>query len=225
MEKYDVIINNLLQHSGSNRVETKVDSSPEAVAQTVTAFVNGCGGDLLLGVDEGKKIVGFRNGQQFRLDIQKYLLKNIAPVAPFSINLLIYNFKPLMLISVWEGANKPYSYKSNIYFRKNGENKIVDINENVGDETNEETSEETIEGADLNSLHITEGVKVELLKLYAFIKENPFVRVSEIQTHINKSSATVERYLKILRDNRLIHFEGSRNHKIGGYKTISALDD
>ena len=66
---------------------------------------------------------------------------------------------------------------------------------------------------------ITEGVKAELLKIYAFIKDNPLSKVSDIQRYINKSYATIERYLKILKDNGLISFAGSRNN-IGGYKII-----
>ncbi|MDR1341087.1 MAG: hypothetical protein LBK58_13685 [Prevotellaceae bacterium] len=48
---------------------------------------------------------------------------------------------------------------------------------------------------------------------------------SDIKKHIDKSDATVKRYLKILKDNSLISFVGSRNNKIGGYKIADNIND
>jgi ATP-dependent DNA helicase RecG len=45
---------------------------------------------------------------------------------------------------------------------------------------------------------------------------------TDIQKHINKSDATVERYLKILKDNNLIEYAGAK--KSGGYKIINSDD-
>jgi predicted HTH transcriptional regulator len=80
-------------------------------------------------------------------------------------------------------------------------------------------------GLMLNGNLTSESVKAELLKIYSVIKENPSAKVSDIQNYINKSDATVERYLKILKNNRLISFVGSRNNKIGGYKIIDVAND
>jgi Mn-dependent DtxR family transcriptional regulator len=44
------------------------------------------------------------------------------------------------------------------------------------------------------------------------------VRIIDIEKHTKKSNATVERYLKLLRDNKLIEYVGSR--KFGGYKIL-----
>jgi ATP-dependent DNA helicase RecG len=87
------------------------------------------------------------------------------------------------------------------------------------------TNEGASEGANLNIEGISEGVKTELLKIYLFIKENSFVKIPEIQRYINKSDATIKRYLKILKDNQLISFVGSRNKKIGGYQIVTTSSD
>ena len=77
----------------------------------------------------------------------------------------------------------------------------------------------------MNIEGITDTVKTELLHIYTFIKRNPLVKVSDIQRHINKSNATAERYLKILKDNGLIIFDGSGNRKIGGYIIVDTAND
>ncbi|MDR1180461.1 MAG: putative DNA binding domain-containing protein [Bacteroidales bacterium] len=475
MESNDLIIKNLLQQTANDRIEIKTNATLDAIAKTITAFINGRGGDLLLGVDENKKILGLDNAQQYTIEILDYLTKNIVPTAPVSVNLIHYNSKPLILIGVWEGANKPYSYRLKIYNRSNGRNiiagnrvvtqlienrkaadsnwermsalavelsdldlyeikKTIDIviegnpDKKFADEedfliqhglmlngnltnagvllfgknparfipqskirltvypdrkstnvfledkyfdghifsniTNifnyldalfgktirvdgllrtekknypelalregilnaivhrdyhsfkgfmhisayadrteisnygglpdgisiadlkkehpsilrnpdianicfvrkyiemagsgsirmladckkngfkmpvwkeanniltltfpdvfHAKSEGASEGANLDIEGISGNVKVELLKIYSFIKENPSAKVSDIQTYINKSNATVERYLKILKDNRLISFIGSRNNKIGGYKIVDTAND
>ncbi|MDR2679975.1 MAG: putative DNA binding domain-containing protein [Tannerella sp.] len=128
MESNDLIIKNLLQQDANDRIEIKANATLDGIAKTITAFINGRGGDLLLGVDESKKIVGWNNAHQYRTDIQNYLAENIVPTAPVSVNLFEYNSKPLILISVWEGSNKPYSYNLKIYQRTGSRNVPVDAN-------------------------------------------------------------------------------------------------
>ena len=486
MENNDLIIKNLLQ-SANDRVEFKTNATLDSIAKTITAFINTQGGDMLLGVDDNNNVIGLQNIEQTIIEIQDYLAQNLIPAAPVSIHPFRYKNKDLILISVWEGANKPYSYKLNFYYRngnktvisdnkniemlisdrknadfswermavlgaeikdldlyevkktmdmdvekyphknytdeedfliktgllmngnftnacivlfgknptqfipqskirltvypskisantfledrwfdgnlfsnitaifnyldalygktikidgllrteknnypeialregilnamvhrdynslkgflqiavysdrteisnfgslpdgisildlkkehrsilrnpdianicfirryiemagtgsiriiseckKNGfklprwkeENNILTLtfpevahskNEGANEGANEGTNEGTNEGANLHIEGITEGVKAELLKIYVFIKENSLVKISEIQRHINKSDATVERYLKILKDNGLISFAGSRNNKIGGYKIVDAANE
>jgi len=49
-------------------------------------------------------------------------------------------------------------------------------------------------------------------------KENQSVKHANIKQIVNKSDATIERYLKILKDNGLIEYVGSK--KTGGYKVV-----
>ena len=44
------------------------------------------------------------------------------------------------------------------------------------------------------------------------------IKTSEIEVFINKSNATTERYLKILRENNYIEYVGAS--KTGGYKIL-----
>ncbi|MDR2906525.1 MAG: hypothetical protein LBU91_00850, partial [Bacteroidales bacterium] len=55
----------------------------------------------------------------------------------------------------------------------------------------------------------------DLESILHFINENPFVKSSQIEEFSNKSATTIERYIKILKDNNLIEHIGAR--KTGGY--------
>ena len=63
---------------------------------------------------------------------------------------------------------------------------------------------------------VKEGVKQELEQVLLFLKSNPSKKTPEIATHINKGISTIERYLKLLKENGLIEFVGAP--KTGGYK-------
>jgi predicted HTH transcriptional regulator len=204
MENTDLIIKNLLQQTESDRIEVGTKIPLDAIAISVTEFINGDGGDMLLGVDENRKVVGVINAQQYRNEIRDYLSKKIVPVPPVSINLFIFHLKPLIVIHAWEGADKPYSYNQQIYHR----------------EKPAETGEEIPEESESNFETVSKGVESELKQIYMYIKEIGTANTSDLVTLTNKSLATVKRYLKILKARKMIHFIGSRNHKIGGYKVI-----
>jgi ATP-dependent DNA helicase RecG len=117
MDSNSFLIDNLLQQAENERIKLKASAKLEAIAKEITAFINGHGGDLILGVDDNKNIIGIENAQQFAFDIKTFLSDNIVPVAPISVLSISYRHKDLILISVWEGANKPYSFKQVIYNR------------------------------------------------------------------------------------------------------------
>jgi len=117
MDNNSFIIDNLLQQAENDRVELKASAKLDTIAKEITAFINTHGGDLIVGVDDNKNITGIENAQQFAVDIQTYLTKNIVPIAPISVLPISYKNKELILISVWEGAKKPYSFNQVIYNR------------------------------------------------------------------------------------------------------------
>lgn len=54
------IIDNLLEQEEDIRIAFKANPNIDTIGKTITAFINTQGGDLLLGVDEHKKIVGVK---------------------------------------------------------------------------------------------------------------------------------------------------------------------
>ena len=117
MDNNSFIIDNLLQQAENDRIELKASAELDTIAKVITAFINSHGGDLILGVDDNKNIIGLENAEQFAVNIQNYLTNNIVPIAPISVLPISYKQKELILISVWEGAKKPYSFNQVIYNR------------------------------------------------------------------------------------------------------------
>lgn len=118
------IINNLLQKDESVRLELKTTAHITSIAKTITAFINTQGGDILIGVSDNKEIIGVENANRLRNRIQHQLIDSIIPNAPISSQVIRYKGKDLILISVWEGANKPYQYKGQIFTRENDRTKL-----------------------------------------------------------------------------------------------------
>ena len=65
-------------------------------------------------------------------------------------------------------------------------------------------------------------LKDKLMQIYSFIEQNPLVKIASIEQFVQKSNKTVRRYLKILKDNKLIEYIGS--DKTGGYQTIKTTE-
>jgi predicted HTH transcriptional regulator len=64
-----------------------------------------------------------------------------------------------------------------------------------------------------------ERVKKELMHLYYFIEQNPLSKIEAIEKFNKKSNATNKRYIKMLKDNKLIEYIGS--DKTGGYRIVT----
>lgn len=108
------VIDNLLRQNESDVLEFKKNYSADVIAKNVTAMLNNRGGDILIGVTEEKEVIGIEKN----VDIDKLLnklLSEIAPSAPIDVQLVEYNGKTILMIRVWEGSQKPYSYKGTIY--------------------------------------------------------------------------------------------------------------
>ncbi|WP_149241738.1 ATP-binding protein [Dyadobacter sp. 32] len=111
------IIDNLLQREESVRLRFIENADIDVLAKSITAFINTEGGDVVVGVDGNKKVVGVNDAQRQLVTIQQDLVRLIRPTAPISVQLIRYNQHDLLLISVWEGARKPYQYDGVIYNR------------------------------------------------------------------------------------------------------------
>lgn len=113
------IIQNLLQQDEGVRLELKSQADLDQIAITITALINTQGGDMIIGVDKNKNVVGVENAFEQCSSIQKDLVERIKPTAPISVKVINYKKKDVILISVWEGAKKPYSFNNIIYNRDN----------------------------------------------------------------------------------------------------------
>lgn len=124
------IIDNLLQQNESDRLVFKQQTTEEELAPFVTSMLNGRGGDIVLGIDKNKKVVGIHGVET--QSISNILKTRIRPFAPIEVNQIDYEGKEVVLISVWEGAQKPYHFDGKIY-KKVGEAYVIASNENLGE--------------------------------------------------------------------------------------------
>ena len=125
------IIDNLLRQNESESLEFRVSMTKDSIAKMVTAMLNTHGGDILVGVNDNKEVVGLKsrtNASRLLND----LTSDIQPSAPIDIQSVVYQEKNLLLIRVWEGTQKPYSYKGVIY-QKKGQGAVSGVNQMIAD--------------------------------------------------------------------------------------------
>lgn len=125
------IIDNLLRQNKSDSLEFRKSMTKDSIAKAVTIMLNTHGGDILVGVDANKNVVGLKS--QVNVDrLLNDLTFDIQPAAPIDIQSIVYQEKNLLLIRVWEGTQKPYSYKGIIY-QKEGQGSASGMNQLIAD--------------------------------------------------------------------------------------------
>ncbi|MCC5938027.1 MAG: putative DNA binding domain-containing protein [Lunatimonas sp.] len=112
------IIKNLLDQPEGERLELKAGIDYDAISKVITSFINTKGGDLVIGVNEDKSVSEIGIDESTKMKIMNFLIQEIRPIAPIFANIFPYKKKNVMLISVWEGAEKPYYFNNTIYIRQ-----------------------------------------------------------------------------------------------------------
>lgn len=113
------IIDNLLKQDRSDRLVFLPKIDKDTLAMSVTAMLNGSGGDILVGVDDEKNVLGIPIVEEE--GVQRDLTNRIRPVAPIDVHSIECEGKNILLVSVWEGAQKPYHYDGKIFQMMGGE--------------------------------------------------------------------------------------------------------
>ena len=104
----------LIQQGEGAKLEFKRDDvRPEALAKEIVAFSNMNGGQILLGVEDDKKISGIQkeNLQEWLMDtvIRKYLYPSIMP----DYEEVVFEKKKVAVVTIPQGNAKPYVLKHN----------------------------------------------------------------------------------------------------------------
>ena len=119
------IIDNLLEQQKGERLEFKTKPEIDAIGKVITSFVNGQGGDLIIGINDKKEIIGISEADFHCENIRIALVERIKPTAPITVQTVPYKGVDVILISVWEGGRKPYQYNGIIYDRSGKISKIA----------------------------------------------------------------------------------------------------
>lgn len=108
-----IIIENLLANTKGRNVRFYDTLNIDELGQTMCAFLNGHGGDVLFGIGNDDKQTCIK--RDWKNKIQNETINKLIPSAPISSNIIEYKGKEVLLISIWPGARKPYNFKGKIY--------------------------------------------------------------------------------------------------------------
>ncbi|MEO1816409.1 MAG: RNA-binding domain-containing protein [Acetobacterium sp.] len=102
---------------GENKyVEFKSDYT-KTLLKTVSAFVNYHDGIILIGIDDNRQLVGVKNANQMRLNLENTINDAIEPRPYYEIAVETHEGKEVILIRVYKGENTPYLYDKRAYKR------------------------------------------------------------------------------------------------------------
>jgi len=124
----------LVESSEGRTLEFKRELPPrlDKVLQTVVAFANGSGGDLIVGIDDKREVLGI---DQDPLEVEERLASaihdSISPLPGVYFQTVAWQGKTLFRIKVLPGPNKPYYLRANgpeagSYVRVAATNRLAD---------------------------------------------------------------------------------------------------
>jgi len=115
---YTTYIESILLKKESATLEFKATYNKEQVGKVICSFLNGKGGQVVIGLDENYQIKGVTKADEKADEIARFLEKEIVPEPAISVDVQSYKGKKLILINVWQGTNQPYILKGGVYLRK-----------------------------------------------------------------------------------------------------------
>lgn len=116
--KSEQIIKDILTKAEGSVLEFKESINKNVIAKTVCAFLNGSGGQILIGVKDDKSISGVKNAGDQVDFLSRFLVNVIVPAAPIMVSLERANDLDLILVEVYSGSRQPYIYSGSIYYRR-----------------------------------------------------------------------------------------------------------
>lgn len=116
--KNEQLIKNLIKKGESEQLEFKEVVRKDNIARTICSFLNGKGGQVLVGVKNSGEVIGVKNALNVETELNKFLVKSIVPEAAITISLDQIGNKKIILVKVWSGSKQPYIFDGRIYFRR-----------------------------------------------------------------------------------------------------------
>jgi ATP-dependent DNA helicase RecG len=191
---YDnLVIENLIARGENERVAFFQQFDWEEIGQTICAFANEEGGDILIGFNENRDPVKLNTTVDPK-ELNFWLYQNLKPQVPVSMRQLKYKNKIIIHISVWPGANKPYSFNGEIFVRDYSSTTTTtttepadseDLSQLIGERKSNEFlwERQTVLGAEISDLDLYE-VK-ETIK--EFIKNKPSVKELSVEDFLTQT--------------------------------------
>ena len=108
------IIGFVLQEGEGYKIEFK--ESISHIAREMVAFANASGGRIFVGITDNHKIKGVQITERLKSQIQN-IARNCDPPLKIFLETISYKDKKVLLLSVFEGDNKPYSCSEGFFIR------------------------------------------------------------------------------------------------------------
>lgn len=108
----------ILDRSESETVEFKGPrASTSEIARDVCAMLNQRGGTIVWGVSDRGKPAGLRNAELKARELSDYLVAHVHPGPLLSVAVEVEAGRPLVVVEVPRGSDKPYSVNREIWIR------------------------------------------------------------------------------------------------------------
>jgi len=113
-------VQQLIRQPEGDTLEFKVRVDFTAVLQTVCAFLNGEGGQLIIGVSDEGQVIGLAAAEKVREKLLHRLQTQLAPPPNATVSIVNVAGQQVLLLEVAPGRDRPYIYQNAIYVRKGG---------------------------------------------------------------------------------------------------------
>lgn len=111
-------IEELIRQGESHRLELMPElSDAEKLGRTICAFLNSSGGTVVVGVDDGGKIIGLMDAEASVSGARAALIERIHPVAGWSSRIETAGARQVAVIDVPAGPRQPYVFDQSIFVR------------------------------------------------------------------------------------------------------------
>ena len=213
----------------SQNIEFK-ESWRDEYLKWICGFANAQGGTLYIGVSDNGEVCGLQDAKILMEDIPNKVRDLLGILV--DVNLKAEDGKEYLEI-ITESYPYPISYRGHYYQRSGATNQELKgasfhfgkeyarttqrttLNEGVNEGVNKGVNEGDTHIDAINQIEdVSDTTKIELAKILRLFRDNEGLKLKDIALRIGRSTKSVERYLKILKDLSLIEFRGSpRNGK------------
>ncbi|MDP1677457.1 MAG: ATP-binding protein [Bacteroidota bacterium] len=167
-------------------------SSPLKIAKTMSSFANTSGGLILFGVDDDGSIIGVES-EKTELDlIDEGAEYYCEPPVSFSIKIIPYNHRDVIVATVEESNTKPHYVKD----ENNEQNVYIRVKDNSVLASKEVIKVLRDEHPDKTPLTISIGENEK--RLFDYLETHPRITVTEYSDLINVSQRRSSRILTTL---------------------------
>ena len=125
------LIKDLIKQGESENLEFKDNvRQRDSIARNVCGFLNGEGGQILIGVTVDGQISGVNNAARIAENLRAYLIENIIPEFALEVSSEKMGDAEIITVRVWRGSKKPYIFNGGIFFRR-GANTVAATSQEI----------------------------------------------------------------------------------------------